>query len=59
MSAQLQGSPGTYRTFNVELLCGAGGAEVRGLDASKPLPAATLAELRRALADHCVLFLRD
>ncbi len=61
MSAQLQGSPEGrgYRTFEVELQCGAGGAEVRGLDVSRPLPAEALEELRRALADHCVLFFRD
>jgi taurine dioxygenase len=43
-------------TFN--LLCGAGGAEVEGLDLSRSLPTGTLTELRRALADHCVLFFR-
>lgn len=50
---------GAYRTFGVERLCGAGGAEISGLDLSRPLAEATLAELRRALADHCVLFFRD
>ena len=61
MNAQQNGSPekGAYRTFEVELLCGAGGAEVSGLDISRPLPPETLAELRSALADHCVLFFRD
>jgi taurine dioxygenase len=50
---------GGYRTFGVAPLCGAGGAELSGVDASKPLPPETIAELRRALADHCVIFLRD
>ena len=61
MSALLRSDPtsAAYRTFNVELLCGAGGAEVNGLDLSKPLPQETLAELHRTLADHCVLFFRD
>jgi len=61
MSAVVQDVPGAgaFRTFRVDLLCGAGGAEVSGLDLSKPLPPETLAELRRALADHCVLFFRD
>lgn len=45
--------------LDLELLCGAGGAEVRGLDLSKPLAPETLTALRRALADHCVLFFRD
>ena len=48
-----------YRGFEVNLLCGAGGAEVSGLDASGPLAPEVVAELRRALAEHCVLFLRD
>lgn len=58
MSAVLQAKP-EYRTFSVNLLCGAGGAELSGVDASKPLAAETVVELRRALAEHCVLFLRD
>ena len=48
-----------YRTFRIDLLCGAGGAELSGVDASKPLSSETVAELRRALAEHCVIFLRD
>jgi taurine dioxygenase len=48
-----------YRGFAVNLLCGAGGAEISGVDASKPLGAETVSELRRALAEHCVIFLRD
>jgi taurine dioxygenase len=48
-----------YRGFNVNLLCGAGGAEVTGVDAAKPIGAEVVAELRRALAEHCVIFLRD
>lgn len=48
-----------FRTFKVDLLCGAGGAEISGLDASKPLGPEVVAELRRALAEHCAVFLRD
>ena len=48
-----------FRGFEVGFLCGAGGAEVSGVDASKTLGAETVAELRRALAEHCVIFLRD
>ena len=48
-----------YRTFGLTPLCGAGGAEITGVDASLPLPPATVAELRRALAEYCVIFLRD
>jgi len=45
--------------LQIELLCGAGGAEISGVDASRPLDADTKAALRRALAEHCVIFLRD
>ena len=45
--------------LRVHLLCGAGGAEISGIDASRPLAAETVAALRRALAEHCVIFLRD
>ena len=48
-----------YRGFEVNLLCGAGGAEISGIDASRPLGAEVVAELRRALDEHCVIFLRD
>ncbi len=47
------------KPYETELLCGAGGAEITGLDLAKPLPGPTLAALRRELADHCVLFFRD
>ncbi len=48
-----------YRGFEVNLVCGAGGAEIGGIDASRPLAPEVVAELRRALAEHCVIFLRD
>ena len=35
------------------------GAEVLGVDLSRPLDEAVAAELRRALVDHLVLFFRD
>lgn len=46
-------------SLRIELACGAGGAEISGVDASRPLDAETVAALRRALAEHCVIFLRD
>ena len=49
----------TAKPFHVTLLCGAGGAEISGVDASKPLAPDTVAALRRVLAEHCVIFLRD
>ncbi|HEV8095376.1 MAG TPA: TauD/TfdA family dioxygenase [Burkholderiales bacterium] len=45
--------------LQIHLLCGAGGAEISGIDASRPLSQDTVAGLRRALAEHCVIFLRD
>ena len=48
-----------FRGFEVNLLCGAGGAEITGVDAAGPLGAEVVSELRRALAEHCVIFLRD
>ena len=47
------------KDFRIELLCGAGGAEISGVDASRSLPPETVTTLRRALAEHCVIFLRD
>jgi taurine dioxygenase len=43
----------------LQLLCGAGGAEISGIDASRPLAPEAVQGLRRALAEHCVIFLRD
>ena len=48
-----------FTGFDVNLLCGAGGAEIAGVDASQPLGAEVVTELRRALAEYCVIFLRD
>jgi len=58
MSAVLKPQPG-YRSFDANPICGAGGAEIRGLDLLKPLSTEAVAELRRALAEHCVIFFRD
>jgi len=38
---------------------GHAGAEVRGIDLSRPLPSPTVAALRAALGEHGVLFFRD
>ncbi len=58
MSAVLA-TAAAYRTFGLTPLCGAGGAEITGVNASLPLPPATVAELRCALTEYCVIFLRD
>ncbi|MCX7865379.1 MAG: TauD/TfdA family dioxygenase, partial [Novosphingobium sp.] len=40
-------------------IAGALGAEISGVDLSKPLDAQTIAEIRQALLDHLVIFFRD
>ncbi|HUF32384.1 MAG TPA: TauD/TfdA family dioxygenase [Acidimicrobiales bacterium] len=48
-----------YQCIGVSPTTGTLGAEVTGVDASGPLDEAVVAELRKALIDHHVLFLRD
>ena len=55
MSAQAR----SYRHIEVSPLAGALGAEIRGVDVSKPLEAAVVAEIRQAFLDHLVILLRD
>ena len=45
--------------LDVRPISGALGAEVRGVDLGGNLDAATVAAIRRALLDHCVIFFRD
>lgn len=49
----------SYRTIEIRRIAGALGAEVQGVDLSRPLPAGQQAELRRAWLEHLVLFFRD
>jgi taurine dioxygenase len=51
--------PRAFRHIEVRPIAGALGAEVRGVDASRPIAAEVLAELRDAWLDHVVIFLRD
>jgi taurine dioxygenase len=48
-----------YRHVEVRPIAGALGAEVWGVDASRPLAAEVIAEIRQAWLDHLVIFLRD
>ncbi|HXC39996.1 MAG TPA: TauD/TfdA family dioxygenase [Burkholderiales bacterium] len=50
---------GPYSRIKVEPTSGHLGAEVTGVDLSKPLDAATLAEIKAAWYDNLVLFFRD
>jgi taurine dioxygenase len=45
--------------FNVTKIAGALGAQIDGVDLSKPLSAAAVAAIRQALLDHLVIFFRD
>ncbi|EYS87461.1 taurine dioxygenase [Cupriavidus sp. SK-4] len=48
-----------YRFIDVQPIAGALGAEITGVDLSKPVPDQTFAEIRSALHDHQVIFFRD
>lgn len=48
-----------YNTIAVDRIAGALGAEVSGVDLSRPLADTVIAEIRRALIDNCVIFFRD
>jgi taurine dioxygenase len=50
---------GTYTTFRVEPKAGNCGADIYGLDLSKPLDDATFAELHAAFLEYLVLAIRD
>lgn len=45
--------------MEIRKLTGTIGAEILGIDVSKPLSAAVLADVRRCLLDNCVIFFRD
>jgi taurine dioxygenase len=49
----------SYQKIQVEPLAPAIGAEIYGVDLSKPLENETLEELQRAFAEHQVIFFRD
>ena len=48
-----------YQTLDVRRIAGALGAELTGVDLSEPLDDAVIADIRRALLDHQVIFFRD
>jgi alpha-ketoglutarate-dependent taurine dioxygenase len=49
----------THDSVDVRPVSGAIGAEIGGVDLARDLPAETIAAIRRALLDHCVIFFRD
>ncbi len=48
-----------YQHITVDPVAGACGAVIGGIDVSADLPDATVAEIRRAVLDHLVVFFRD
>jgi taurine dioxygenase len=50
---------GDFRHIEARRIAGALGAEIRGVDLSRPLGEAAVAEIRRALLEHLVVFFRD
>ncbi len=48
-----------YRRISVRKLCGAAGAEIGGVDLSRPIDAERAAEIRRAFLENCVIAFRD
>ena len=52
-------SEAAWRTIEVAPIAGAIGAEIRGVDLSRPVPDEQLAEIRRAWLAHLVVFFRD
>jgi taurine dioxygenase len=49
----------TYETIEVRPMTGALGAEIHGIDLTRPLGEKTVAELRRAFLEHLLLVFRD
>ena len=47
-----------YRAIGVAPIAGALGAEIAGVDLSRPLPEEVIAEIRQAWLDHLVIFFR-
>jgi taurine dioxygenase len=50
---------GTYQRIKVAPVTGALGAEIEGVDLSSPMDEELLSEVKRAFADHLVVFFRD
>ena len=48
-----------YNTICAQRIAGALGAEIAGVDLSRPLSAEVIGEIRQALLDHQVIFFHD
>ena len=49
----------TYQHIEAQATTGALGAEISGVDLSRPLDKPVLADINQALLDHLVIFYRD
>lgn len=58
LAARPEVSHSPYQRIKVTKLCGAAGAEIGGVDLSKPLDKETIAEIRRAFVENCVVAFR-
>ncbi|WP_425407356.1 TauD/TfdA dioxygenase family protein [Hwanghaeella sp.] len=56
---RLAKAPDGFNTVKVSPMCGALGAEVTGVDLSKPLSNECFADIQKALRDYLVIFFRD
>lgn len=54
-----QSKTGRNSLIEVRPISGTIGAEIHGVDVSQDLPDATIADIRKALLDHCVIFFRN
>ncbi|MCX7355248.1 MAG: TauD/TfdA family dioxygenase [Alphaproteobacteria bacterium] len=59
MLAERPAQAAEYRRITVKKLCGAAGAEIGGVDLSKPLESETAAEIHRAFLENSVVAFRD
>jgi len=53
------GSTMNYNTISAQRIAGALGAEIAGVDLSRPLSDEVIGEIRQALLDHQVIFFHD
>lgn len=58
VAGRRNGSAAPYARITVEKLCGAAGAVIGGLDLSQALDAETVAEIKRAFLENCVIVFR-
>lgn len=58
VAARSEANSAPYLRIEVKKLCGAAGAQIGGVDLSKPLENDVIAEIRRAFVENCVIAFR-